>query len=120
MITVQKLKITTSGAKERAEKYFSILGKLNDIRLSKREIDLLTFMAVRGSISVGGNKKLFANEHNCSVFSVNNTISLLKKKGLIEKTGKRWGLPKLIALDFSKDLILQITLDEINKGEDSK
>lgn len=110
-MTVQKIKKTTYSDLDTANLYFAALAATNQLKLNAMELGLLSFIAIKGSISHGGNKQLFAKEFDCSVFSINNTVHQLKKKGLLEKVDGKINLPKVLSLDFSKPIILQITLD---------
>lgn len=116
MITVQKIKKTTSGESEVAEMYFKLLATLNGFHLKPMEIKMLVFLATVGSISIGGNKKLFSEQNeNCSNYSINNIISSLYKKGLLSKNDGRTSLKRILSIDFKNSIILQINLD-VNKG----
>jgi hypothetical protein len=62
----------------------------------------------------------FCSLYNSSFPTINNIVSKLKRTGILVKVGKQIVVNPRIALDFSKPLILQITLtlnNEHSNGE---
>jgi hypothetical protein len=93
-----------------AEMYYGVLSVLNRLKLTKLEIGLLAFMAINGPISDVGVQDGFCAVYKTTVSTVNNTVSKLKKMSLIIKEdGKNIINPKIV-LDFSKDVVLGITM----------
>ena len=48
---VQRLKTSIEGSIAMAEKYYRILSAVNNLKLTKREIQLIAFAAIKGNIS---------------------------------------------------------------------
>jgi hypothetical protein len=108
--TVQKLAKSSSNKLELAQQYYAIISALNNLYLTEREIQLVAFSAVRGSISFANVREDFCSIYNSSFPTINNMVSKLKKSYVLIKQGKQIVVNPRIALDFSKPLILQITL----------
>lgn len=78
--------------------------------LTPREIQLMAFTAVRGTISSGGAKKIFVELFGSSTGTLANMKGRLLKRGLlIEKDGKEIVNPQVYP-DFSIPIIIQIQL----------
>lgn len=117
--TVQKLSKDSSNKLELAQRYYGLISSLNSLDLTEREIQLVAFSAVRGSISFATVREDFCNIYRSSFPTINNMVSKLKKSFVLIKQGKQIVVNPRIALDFSKPLLLQITLtlNENNNGE---
>lgn len=121
--TVQKLSKDSSNRLELAQKYYSLISALNNLQLTEREVQLVAFSAVRGSLSFATVREDFCSIYKSSFPTINNMVSKLKKSFILIKQGKKIVVNPLIALDFSKPLVLQITLtinNEHNYGETSE
>ncbi len=55
----QKLKNKSEDKYLLAEKYYSILSAVNNLKLTQREIQLIAFTAIRGNISYANIRKEF-------------------------------------------------------------
>lgn len=115
--TIQKLEKATSNRLELAQNYYALISALNSLFLTEREIQLIAFSAVRGSISYATVREDFCSLYNSSFPTINNIVSKLKKTHVLVKIGKQIVVNPRIALDFSKPLILQITLTLNNNYE---
>ena len=109
-IVIQRLKKTVISDTQLAEKYYSLLSELNGLGLTTREIQLVAFTAIKGNISNGNVRDEFCKLHNTSTPTINNIISKLKRIKIFVKTEGKIKINPVIGLDFSKDVILQITL----------
>ena len=107
---VQRLKRSVEDDITLAEKYYRILSAVNDLKLTNREIQMIAFAAVKGNISYGYIRKEFCEQYNSTSAAINNITSKLKKMGVFVKTGTLVKVNPLILLDFSRDIILQISL----------
>lgn len=119
---VQKIKKQEETALDVATKYYSIICLINNIKLTRKEIELLGFTAVRGTISSLSAKTDFSESHNSSIASVNNMISKLKTLGLLEKFQGKYRVRREINLDFvNRDISLEIViLKKDSSNEPSK
>jgi hypothetical protein len=109
-VLAQKIKREYRTPVEIALKYYAIRLALNNIFLSKRELELLSFTAVRGTISSSSAKDEFVRQFGSSKDTINNMISKLSRhpsKLLVKVNGKTRINPALV-IDFShKDYIFQ-------------
>lgn len=107
---LQKLKRGFSNEFLLAEKYYTLLFVLNDIHLTKGEINLVAFTAIRGTISYFNIREEFCEKHKTSDSTIYNIISKLKRKGIFIKEGTKIKVNPVIRLSFNKDVTLLINL----------
>ena len=110
MVILQKLKKEEADSYKIAERYYTILSAVNDLRLTKREIQLLSFTAIRGNISYANIRKDFCDTYGTTNPSINNIISRLKKMGVLVKDGTKVKVNPRIVLNFENDVTLEIRL----------
>lgn len=70
---------------EIAKKYYTIIFGLNDIHLTKNEMNLVAFAAVNGTLSTPPIKQQFCEEFKVPAASVYNMIGKLKKLSIFIK-----------------------------------
>lgn len=94
-----------------AEKYYKVLFSANNLQFANREVQLVAFAAVKGTISGDDARKEFCEKYNTTISTINNTVSKMRKLGiLIKKDGGTKVNPK-IALNFSeRDVIVTLKL----------
>jgi len=109
-IILQKLKCTSEDNYVLAEKYYSILSALNDLKLTQREVQLVAFTAVRGNMSYANVKEEFCKRYNSSSPTISNIVSKLKKMHVFVKDGGKIKVNPMIALNFNSDVRLEINL----------
>jgi hypothetical protein len=107
---VQRLKTSVNDSIVMAEKYYRILSAVNDLKLTKREIQLIAFAAIKGNISYANIRKEFCERYDSTSPAINNIISKLKKMGIFVKDGTKVKVNPIILLNFEKNIVLQITL----------
>jgi len=93
-----------------AQKYYAILSSVNNLQLTKREIELIAFTAVRGNMSYASVRQEFCEKYGTTGPTINNIISKLKKMGILVKDGSKVKVNPVIVLDFAKDITLEIKL----------
>lgn len=108
---VQKLKASSKDVYHSAERYYSLLSTLNNLKLTEREIQLIAFTAIKGNISYANVREEFCEKYKSSAPTINNIISKLKKLGVFIKDGSKVKVNPLIVLNFENNVILQISLD---------
>jgi hypothetical protein len=107
---VQRLKRSIDTDIELAEKYYSVLFTINNLRLTEREIQLISFTAIKGNITYANVREEFCKTYNSTSPTINNIVSKLKRLGIfVKENGKVKINPKII-IDFKKDLMLNIKL----------
>jgi len=109
-ITYQKLRKGFEDKYTLAQKYYGILSVLNNLSLTEREIQLIAYTAIRGSVSFANVRKDFCERYDSSNATVNNIVSRMKKLGVMIKDEGKVKLNPIVALDFEKDVILQVIL----------
>jgi len=107
---LQRMKKVDESAYIRAERYYAILSVINDIQLTKRELQLVAFTAIKGNISYTNYRKEFCSLYDSSSPTINNMISKLKKNNVLVKDNNKIKVNPLIQLDFEKALQLEIKL----------
>lgn len=109
-IIVQKLKKQVTDSYAAAEKYYSLLSAVNDLKLTTREIQLIAFTAIKGNISYANIREEFCKRYNSSPPTINNMISKLKRIGVFIKDGSKIKVNPIIVLNFDKNITLQINV----------
>lgn len=107
---VQKLKKPIENNYAMAEKYYSILSAVNNLKLTQREIQLVAFTAIRGNISYANIRQEFCEKYKTTSPTINNIISKLKKIGIFVKDGSKVKVNPVIILPFDKHITLEIKL----------
>ena len=106
----QRMKNSSKDKYLLAEKYYSILSAVNNLKLTQREIQLIAFTAIRGNISYANIRKEFCDKYESTSPTINNIISKLKKIGVFIKDGTKVKVNPIIILPFDKDVTLEIKL----------
>jgi DNA-binding MarR family transcriptional regulator len=109
-MVVQKLKRSVEDSLSLAEKYYSVLSAVNNLKLTQREIQLIAFTAIRGNISYANIRQEFCEKYKTTSPTINNIISKLKKVGIFVKDGSKVKVNPVIILPFDKDVTLEIKL----------
>lgn len=96
---------------ELAKRYYALLSAMNDLKLTEREIQLISFTALRGNISYSDVRDEFCKTYGSSNPTINNMVSKLKKKGILVKDKGKVKVNPSICPRFQTDsIILQIIL----------
>ena len=111
-VVLQKLKRKDDSSFSKAMRYYNILSAVNDLGLTKRELQLVAFTAIKGNISYASNRKEFCEKYNTTGASINNIVSKLKKMKVLVKDGSKVKVNPVITLDFTKEIHLEIKLLE--------
>lgn len=93
-----------------AERYYTLLSAVNNLKLTQRELQLIAFTAIRGNISYANIRKDFCEKYGTTNPSINNIISRLKKLGILVKDGTKVKVNSQILLNFEHDITLEIRL----------
>jgi DNA-binding MarR family transcriptional regulator len=109
-VILQKLKKQEEDSYLLAERYYTILSAINDLKLTQREIQLIAFAANRGNISYANIRQEFCDKYGTTNASINNIISRLKKMGVLVKDGTKVKVNPKILLNFENDVTLEIRL----------
>ena len=109
-IILQKLSFKDEDNYVLAEKYYSVLSALNNLRLTQREVQLMAFTAVRGNMSYANVKEEFCKKYESSSPTISNIVSKLKKMGIFIKEGGKIKVVPMIQLNFALNIKLEINL----------
>lgn len=109
-VIVQQLKRVEEDKFSLAEKYYSILSAINNLKLTPREIQLIAFAAIKGNISYKHLREEFCEKHSTTSPTINNIISKLKKMGVLVKDKTKVKVNPLIILDFDNEITMNIKL----------
>ena len=121
----QKNKVVQSLAKkhtdkyELAQKYYSLLSALNNLKLTEREIQLIAYTAIKGTITYANARTEFCEMYNTTTATINNIVSKLKKVGIFIKEDGKVKVNPVIVLDFEKHINLFIQLQHEEDRQDS-
>lgn len=80
---IQKISKTFNSEFDLAKKYYIILFTLNNIHLTKNEINLVAFAAINGTLSTPPIKSQFCTEFNIPQSSLYNMIGKLRKNQIL-------------------------------------
>jgi len=97
--------------------WFKFISAINDIKLAKRELELLAFINLRGTISSSSAKEEYVKLFNSSLGTVSNmTARLLKPKvGLLVKDKGKTRVHPALRIDFDKDFVVRFYIDTIKE-----
>lgn len=90
--------------------YYSTISRINKIGLRNREVQLLSFTALRGGITNPAAKKDFCTKYGSSLATINNMISRLIQLNIFVKKGNKISITPALNLDFNKNIVLQLCL----------
>lgn len=108
--TIQTLKKDDMTRYEKAQMYYSLLSVWNFFSLTEREIQLLAYTAIRGTISSTSAKLEFTQLYRSSTATINNMVSKLKALKLLVKDGGKYKVNPAIDLDFTQNIVLGLKL----------
>ena len=94
-----------------AEKYYSVLSTINNLKLTQREVQLVAFTAIRGNISYSSIREDFCKKYNSTSPTINHIISKLKRIGVFVKDGSKIKVNPVIILNFSNDVTVEIKME---------
>lgn len=119
-VIVQRLRKTVPSNIDKAIKYYQVLSVLNNLDLTHKQVELLAFTSVRGTITSPSARKEFVEIFDSSLASLENIKRKLKKKGWLVEVDRRYHVNPKANLDFSKDILLQINLISVTDGPEDK
>ena len=109
-LIVQKIEKKCVTDIDQAIKYYTVLFSLNDMYPSLKQVELLAFTAVRGTITSSGARKEFIERFYSSPQSMENIKCKLVKRGWLVKVEGKIKVNPVLEMDFSEDLFIQIKL----------
>lgn len=85
--------------------WFTFITTINDISLTNRELQLLSFINMRGTISSTSSKDEFCKIFDSSPATVSNMVSKLSKLKLLVKEKSKTRVNKTLKVDFDKEFV---------------
>ena len=116
---VQKLGKEYDDKYELAQKYYAVLSALNNLKLTEREIQLIAYTAIKGTITYANARNEFCAKYNTTTATINNIVSKLKRVGIFIKEDGKVKVNPVIVLDFDKHINLFIQLQHEEDRQDS-
>ena len=116
---VQKLNSPVENPFQLAERYYGVISAINNLKLTPREVQLISFTVVRGNMSYTNIREDFCEKYGTSFATINNIISKLKRKGILVKDRGKIKVHPVIALDFNNDVKLEILFTHGDKQKNS-
>lgn len=109
-VIVQKLQKKLPSNIEKAIRYYSILSVVDNLKLTHKQVELLAFTSVRGTITSPSARREFVEMFDSSLQSLENIKNKLKRRGWLVEVDKKYRVNPRVNLDFSRDIFLQINL----------
>ena len=116
---VQKLGKEYDDKYELAQKYYAVLSALNNLKLTEREVQLIAYTAIKGTITYANARNEFCEKYNTTTATINNIVSKLKKVGIFIKEDGKVKVNPVIVLNFDKHINLFIQLQHEEDRQDS-
>ena len=91
--------------------WFKFISAINDIKLAKRELELLAFINSRGTISSSSAKEEFVKIFNSSTGTISNMSARLLKMKILVKEKSKVRLHPALRVDFDKDFVVRFFID---------
>ena len=98
--------------------WFKFISAINDIKLAKRELELLAFINARGTISSSSAKEEFVKMFDSSIGTVTNMVSQLFKKKFLVKEKSKTKVHPALRVDFDKDFVVRFYINTLKTEPD--
>jgi hypothetical protein len=116
-VIVQKLSKKIPTDIEKAIKYYSILNVVDNLNLTLKQVELLAFTSVRGTITSPSARQEFITMFDSTLPSLENIKNKLKRRGWLVEVDRKYRVNPKVNLDFSRDIVLQINLLSARSSE---
>jgi DNA-binding MarR family transcriptional regulator len=113
---IQRL-YTELGTLDKALIYYEIISIVNNLNLSRRDIQIMAYTNKRGTISSITAKKQFISIFGSTISTVNNTVTKLRKLGLLTKVNGKTVINPKLSIDFSKPVTIALTMNNEKESE---
>ena len=91
--------------------WFTFITAINGIKLTKRELELMAFINLRGTISSVSAKDEFCKLFDSSTATVSNMVSRLSSLNLLVKENGKTRVNKNLKVDFDKEFVMRLFLN---------
>jgi|ERR1044072_92559 hypothetical protein len=99
--------------------WFTFITAINNIHLSRRELELLAFINSRGTISSISAKDEFCKIFGTSKATISNMVSKLSSFKLLVKEKSKTRINPSIRVDFSNDLFIKLFIKTKEETENA-
>lgn len=118
-VIVKTIKKSFSNKIKAGITWFRFIAAINDIKLTQRELELLSFINYRGTISSIQSKEEFCKIFESSSATISNMIGPLIRKKLLIKDKSKIKVNPSLKVDFSHDFVVRFFIDvETNTESD--
>lgn len=87
--------------------WFTFITTINGMRLTPRQLQLMAFINVRGTISSTSAKEEFCKLFNSSTATVSNMVSELSVLRLLVKEKSKTRVNPTLRVDFNRDFVVR-------------
>jgi len=98
--------------------YYGIISAYGDLNLTPKELQVLAYVAIRGTITGTKKKREFIRLFGGTIPSIGNMICNLKQKGLLIRKGPYVMINPAVAMK-PEDIEININLKLENNGSES-
>lgn len=109
-MTLQKWTRTVDSELDMGIRYYTLLSIFNNLQLTPRQIELLSFTSKRGTISSSTAKGEFCRKFHTTVSTVNNMISVLTSRNYLVRSDGKIIVNPGIDVNFTRDIIINLHL----------
>lgn len=95
--------------------WFKFISAVNNIKLAKREFELLAFINARGTISSSSAKEEFVKMFDSSTGTVTNMVSRLSKKKMLVKEKSKTKIHPSLRVDFDKEFVVRFYINTVSE-----
>lgn len=87
--------------------WFTFITTINNINLTKRQLQLMAFINYRGTISSTSSKEEFCRLFKSSPATISNMVSQLTSLKLLVKEKSKTRVNPALRVDFDKDFVVR-------------
>jgi hypothetical protein len=100
-----------------AKRFYSIICILNNIKITNKELELLAFCAVEGTISTPPVKERFIEQFKSTPGNIHNISSKLQRLNLFQKIKGKIRVNPALQIDFKEGVGMKIAMLPKNEKE---
>lgn len=118
-VQVKTIKKTFTDKIQAGIVWFRFISGINDISLTNRELQLLSFINLRGTISSLQAKEEFCKMFETSTGTVSNMTAKLLKQKILTKEKSKIKVNPFLRMDLDKDCVVRlfINIEDTDKNQ---
>lgn len=118
-VIVKTIKKTYDSKIKAGITWFKFISAINDIKLAKRELELLAFINYRGTISSTSAKEEFVKLFDSSMGTISNlTAKILRETKLLVKDKGKIRIHPALRIDFTNDFVVRFHINSEEKPKE--